>query len=200
MIELELNKPVKVSIMGTIYDVVLLTDEDLAMDLNDAIGNNGGYCDPYEKIISIAQYNTSKVDFKHIEKVWEINLRYEIVHAFMFESGLWCDSFIYDGHWAMNEEMIDWFAIQSQKIFEVFWKFGLVHINTHRLRDQKDDFEKVDWTITPTKGGRETVQVTEANRIQNENVLRDQTSRFCCPPVEKDSFDIHCGCGGSYPH
>ena len=39
------------------------------------------------------------------------NLRHEIVHAFLFESGLAENS-----EWAYNEEMVDWIAKQGPKI------------------------------------------------------------------------------------
>lgn len=48
-------------------------------------------------------------------------MRHEIVHAFLEESGLASNS-----EWARNEEMIDWFAIQSPKIFKVFTELGLL--------------------------------------------------------------------------
>ena len=46
-------------------------------------------------------------------------LRHEIIHAFLNESGL-SDSSNSVEAWAKNEEMVDWFAIQSPKIFKVF--------------------------------------------------------------------------------
>ena len=51
--------------------------------------------------------------------------RHEIIHAFLFESGLEgcsCES----DNWAMNEEMVDWFAIQFPKILEVYRALNLV--------------------------------------------------------------------------
>ena len=52
-------------------------------------------------------------------------LRHEIIHAFLFESGLDCNS--YDSiSWAENEEMVDWFAIQSPKIFKIFEEYGIL--------------------------------------------------------------------------
>lgn len=47
-------------------------------------------------------------------------LRHEIIHAFLTESGLHGNTYNVDGGWAMNEEMVDWFAIQSPKIMRVF--------------------------------------------------------------------------------
>lgn len=47
-------------------------------------------------------------------------LRHEIFHAFLDQSGLrWNTENSVNG-WATNEEMVDWLAIQSPKIFKVF--------------------------------------------------------------------------------
>lgn len=46
-------------------------------------------------------------------------IRHELLHAFMYESGLDVCSNDVTG-WARNEEMIDWFAIQSPKIFKIY--------------------------------------------------------------------------------
>ena len=43
-------------------------------------------------------------------------MRHEIVHAFLSESGLSANALSPDGAWALNEEMVDWFAIQGPKI------------------------------------------------------------------------------------
>ena len=42
-----------------------------------------------------------------------------MIHAFMFESGLDCNSNNVEG-WARNEEMVDWMAIQMPKIMDVY--------------------------------------------------------------------------------
>ena len=41
-------------------------------------------------------------------------IRHELVHAFLFESGLSVNS------WAGNEEIVDWIAIQAPKLQAVF--------------------------------------------------------------------------------
>jgi hypothetical protein len=62
----------------------------------------------------------NKVDGKKDLQSYQKNvLRHEIVHAFLEESGLTVNSNKCES-WATNEEMIDWFAIQSPKIFKVF--------------------------------------------------------------------------------
>jgi len=54
------------------------------------------------------------------EKTEKCTLRHELVHAFLNESGLMWNSFTPDKAWAKNEEMVDWIAIQSPKLFKVF--------------------------------------------------------------------------------
>lgn len=50
-------------------------------------------------------------------------IRHEIIHAFLFESGLY-ENALSSGAWPMNEEMIDFFAIQHEKIHKVFKDAG----------------------------------------------------------------------------
>ena len=52
-------------------------------------------------------------------------MRHEILHAFLYESGLRensCTSFA----WAENEEMIDWFAIQFPKILKIYGELNIL--------------------------------------------------------------------------
>ena len=51
-------------------------------------------------------------------------LRHEIVHAFLFESGLDMQSGECES-WANNETMVDWFAIQYPKIQKVFQELSV---------------------------------------------------------------------------
>lgn len=52
-------------------------------------------------------------------------VRHEIIHAFLLESGLDTNSGACD-NWAINEEMVDWFAIQTPKIFKLFYEWKLI--------------------------------------------------------------------------
>lgn len=52
-------------------------------------------------------------------------IRHEIIHAFLCESGLDANTMGCD-NWAINEEMVDWFAIQSPKIFKAFKDMDLI--------------------------------------------------------------------------
>lgn len=54
-----------------------------------------------------------------------IAMRHEILHAFLYQSGLDTSSFISENcGWARNEEMIDWFAMQAPKIVEAYRAAG----------------------------------------------------------------------------
>ena len=48
------------------------------------------------------------------------------MHAFLNESGLQSAANACDGSWARNEEMVDWFAIQSPKIYKVFAELDIL--------------------------------------------------------------------------
>ena len=90
----------------------------------------GGYCDEDVKLIVVA--DMSEKEFVDIEteegqrQYANKTLRHEIAHAFLNESGLASDSHDFDGPWARNEEMVDWFAIQAPKIFSVYQQLGIL--------------------------------------------------------------------------
>ena len=110
----------KVNILGTDYEIIRVDDgQDEFMDKM----SYGGYCSSILKKIVILNLK-SLSDWKNepenaIIQSEKQTLRHEIVHAFLNESGLQSDSACSD-HWAKNEEMIDWFAIQSPRMFEAF--------------------------------------------------------------------------------
>lgn len=81
-----------------------------------------GICNDKTKEIVIDKKLSEKEMLVFKKKV----LRHEITHAFLGESGLRECSLICDGGWANNEEMVDWFAIQSPKIFKVFQELTLL--------------------------------------------------------------------------
>ena len=72
-----------------------------------------GFCDYLKKEIKLNETEIKKCDAPNIYQK-EIE-RHEIIHAFLNESGLRYSSI--DG-WAVNEEMVDWIALQLPKIFK----------------------------------------------------------------------------------
>ena len=87
-----------------------------------------GYTDSSTREIVVDDMETShgqigvKADLKSYQKHV---VRHEIIHAFLLESGLDSNSNSADS-WAANEEMVDWLAIQSPKIFKVFNELKLM--------------------------------------------------------------------------
>ena len=61
-------------------------------------------------------------DFDFLQKK---QLRHEIIHAFLSESGLQCN-WQHMEQFGHDETTVDWFAIQSPKIFEVFKELELI--------------------------------------------------------------------------
>lgn len=84
-----------------------------------------GYFDASESLIVVKIPKADSMSLGNLENYQKKVLRHEIVHAFLYESGMaHCSG--YAENWATNEEMVDWFAIQSPKIFKVFREQKLV--------------------------------------------------------------------------
>lgn len=85
-----------------------------------------GYTDFYLKRIVVEKdFENRMIDTEKIKLYQNKVLRHEIVHAFLYESGLDVNSNkAYS--WAENEEMVDWFAIQSPKLFAIYKKLEIL--------------------------------------------------------------------------
>lgn len=109
-----MQKSKKVDVLGTEYEVVF-TDEK-----NDPLLKGiAGYCDSTIKKIAV---NVNKEDWniKGEEYYIHATLRHELIHAFLYESGLHVEC-----NW-IHEEMIDWVAIQFPKMSECFSKEEII--------------------------------------------------------------------------
>ncbi len=116
----------KINVLGTEYRIVFKNDDDIAEDMNAEVGQYGGYCNEAKKLIAIALLDKCKGETEESkEYLTKWNPRHEITHAFLNESGLSSNSND-TGCWAKNEEMVDWFAIQSPKIFKVFAEMDIL--------------------------------------------------------------------------
>lgn len=103
----------KVSILGTEYSIL---EEKLGSDTID------GYCDYTSKEIHIRSDNYNELgNFKQLQKK---QLRHEIIHAFLSESGLQ-SNFEHTQQFGHKETMVDWIAIQFPKILKVFNDLGI---------------------------------------------------------------------------
>ena len=115
-----LTEPRKINVLGTDIRVVF-REEDQDPKLEEC----GGYFDSTENLIVVKIPKKDVMSVGNLEDYQKKVLRHEIIHAFLHESGL--DSSTFDTNcWATNEEMVDWFAIQSPKIFTVFREQKLV--------------------------------------------------------------------------
>ena len=71
-------------------------------------------------------FETKEIRILKTTKLKNAVVRHEIIHAYLYESGLGSDSNTSEP-WATNEEMVDWLAIQSPKIFKTFEKLGVLY-------------------------------------------------------------------------
>lgn len=110
-----------VSVLGTDYSVYMdVTSEDDAI-LRDC----DGYCDhTSHKIVVCAQENDSDID--DYEAYRKKVMRHELIHAFLFESGLDGDSVWQVSGQVHPEQTVEWIAVQFPKILAAFEKAGAI--------------------------------------------------------------------------
>lgn len=102
--------------MGTTYEIIVKKyNEEEAFDRRSI----AGFCDGYAKEIVVCDMRTYKGWEHEAEKTiansQKETLRHEIVHAFFHESGLMDSATVVSCPWALNEEMVDWIALQGEK-------------------------------------------------------------------------------------
>lgn len=105
----------KVHVLGVEYAI-----EERSRESDSMLRTVNGYVDSSVKLIVICEPEQGDFVLKNTLSYSNKVLRHEIIHAFLNESGLDYCSMVFDDGWATNEEMVDWFAIQSPKIFEAF--------------------------------------------------------------------------------
>lgn len=108
------NKERKINVLGTEYKYFYKS-----VNQDEKLRECDGYCDSSMKhivVCDLAVDNMTVGDvMAHENKVF----LYEVVHAFLFESGLSGNS------WAANEEIVDWMAHQITKIVQSLEEAGL---------------------------------------------------------------------------
>lgn len=115
----------KINVLGTEYTIVFKDDEEVCNDMGVPVGECGGYCNAYNRIIVIARLDKCEDGDVAREVLQKENMRHEITHAFLNESGLSSNANSTEC-WAKNEEMVDWFTIQSPKIYKVFAELDIL--------------------------------------------------------------------------
>jgi hypothetical protein cdifQCD-7_02046 len=101
----------KINVLGTEYEL-----KEIEPDNDPTLAGKDGYCDSSIKLCVVDAMNHYEAGMKENLADYKNSVkRHELIHAFLYESGLdSCSS------WAQNEEMIDWIAIQAPKIFKAF--------------------------------------------------------------------------------
>ena len=98
----------KISVLGTDYTVHFIPEGE-----ETRLKDCDGFCDETTKEIVVENYKRGEMGSKG-------NLElHEIIHAFLFESGLAENS-----EWAQNEEMVDWIAKQGPKLIKAWQEAG----------------------------------------------------------------------------
>lgn len=113
----------KVNILGSEWSVKFGSEEEYP-----SLAKMDGYADSSIREIVVDDMKASKGQIESkadLESYQRQVIRHEIVHAFLFESGLDSNSNNTES-WATDEEMVDWFTIQSPKIFKVLNEYDLM--------------------------------------------------------------------------
>lgn len=106
-----------INVLGTTYGI-----EERSEAEDSFLKDCDGYCDKTTKLIVIAKQE-SDCDLGDFEAYRKKVLRHEIIHAFLFESGLhecWEHK---SGH---DETYVDWIAVQFPKMLEAFKDAGCI--------------------------------------------------------------------------
>lgn len=100
----------KVNVLGEKYNII---ESNSAEDtiLNDS---TDGYCDHTTKSIVIDTFKKTDDSLGDLTAHRRQVIRHELVHAFLFESGLGSSS------WGTDEEIVDWIAAMFPKMLEAF--------------------------------------------------------------------------------
>jgi len=104
----------EVKVLGTVYNLQEVPKTD-----DTVLENNDGYCDTSVKKVVVDEMKEKKPGMKESLLYYQQQVkRHEIIHAFLFESGLdTCCSWV-------CEEMVDWLSIQFPKMKSAFEEAG----------------------------------------------------------------------------
>ena len=108
-----------VSILGTDYKILFVQENDKRLVSRNA----DAITDESVNELVIAYFEPDDGSLKDLDAYQKKLIRHEIVHAFLFESGL-AECSVYVNGWAPTEEMVDWIARQHIKMHDAFTKAG----------------------------------------------------------------------------
>lgn len=100
------------NILGTSYTLEVVSKAD-----DKYLEKCDGYCDKTSKRI-VVKAKDDEDELDNYDVYLKKIKRHEIIHAFLFESGLH-ENFKHET-WGHEETMIDWIAVQFPKLMNVF--------------------------------------------------------------------------------
>ena len=107
----------RVSILGVKYKIVFDIPEDQMPE------NADGCIDQSTHTIKVAKLESDRNSLQDMNEYRKKVVRHEIVHAFLYESGIWTCSGPVES-WGCDEGITDWIAIQGPKLFDAFKEAG----------------------------------------------------------------------------
>lgn len=105
-----------INILGQNY-LIVFEDENK----NEKLNENAGLTEVCAKKIVIKDFKNHPMNLDNFSDYVNTTLRHEIIHAFLYESGL-CEC----SKWARNEEMVDFFAIQIGKMQKLMQSLDII--------------------------------------------------------------------------
>ncbi|MDD3417244.1 MAG: hypothetical protein PHY47_25165 [Lachnospiraceae bacterium] len=105
----------RINVLGTEYTIEFRNyEEDELMKKNEV----DGYCDKSIHLIVVAN-KTNDCEVDNFEEIQKSIIRHELIHAFMYESGL-SASWEHQTKWGHDETTVDWIACQFPKLMKAF--------------------------------------------------------------------------------
>lgn len=108
----------KIDVLGEKYSIVISNENE-----EPRFSRVSGFCDNTTKQCVVDDFSGSSNPMckGDLSLQMKKNLRHEIIHAFLYESGLAENS-----DWALNEEIVDWIALQGLKFYKAWQEAGAV--------------------------------------------------------------------------
>lgn len=132
-----------IHILGSEWKIRWAKDED---ESRFGGGRYNAFTDHSVREIVMREVWDSKEDVASKDIIEREILRHEIIHAFLWESGLWANSNESDA-WAQNEEMVDWFAIQHEKLHAAFEEAGALESLNKTIQEKMAELKEEEARI-----------------------------------------------------
>lgn len=121
----------EINILGSKWQII--EDDELRT------ANADGFADNSVREIHLQSvFSDDKSSVADMEEYKERVLRHELLHAFIFECGL--DT---ENSWARNEEMVEFFALQFDKIMSVFNAADLMRLGD-KLKEIEENLNEME--------------------------------------------------------